>query len=106
MRRDGETGARVVGSLKVSDSTESREQILEKVARWANKKGRLSPGDVSEMPDGADFSAEDLEWLYSSLQRMGVEVSTEAEDDEDKSRAEEFLDNLAAPLSHGTTAPV
>jgi len=106
MRRDGETGARVVGSLKVSDSTESREQILEKVAGWANKKGRLSPGDVSEMLDGADFSAEDLEWLYSSLQRMGVEVSTEDENDEDYSREEEFLGNLEVSLGQGTTDPV
>src|SRR5660397_229840 len=106
MRRDGETGARVVGSLKVSDSTESREQILEKVAGWANKKGRLSPGDVSEMLDGADFSAEDLEWLYSSLQRMGVEVSTEDENDEDYSREEEFLGNLEVSVGQGTTDPV
>src|SRR5680860_1680047 len=106
MRRDGETGARVGGSWKVADSTESREQILEKVAGWANKKGRLSPGDVSEMLDGADFSAEDLEWLYSSLQRMGVEVSTEDENDEDYSREEEFLGNLEVSVGQGTTDPV
>lgn len=96
-----------MGSLKVSNNTGDREEILEKVVSQSRDREHLSPGDLSEMLDGLDLSARDLEWLYSSLQKMGVEISAVGEgEDADYSREEEFLGELDVSVDQGTTDPV
>lgn len=83
------------------------DEVLEEIIKHARKHGSLSLDEMGALVQDADLSPEDLEFVYSLLGEMGVEVGElEEEELEDFSEEEEFLELLDVTIDHTVDDPV
>ena len=83
------------------DDSELTADILQGVLEQAQTQGSLTIGDVSTLVLDADLSPAEVEFLYSLLGDLGVEVDEEqAEELEDFSQEEEFLASITLDGPH------
>ena len=88
------------------DSTIS-DNVLQEILEQARSRGSLSLDEMGALVQEADLTPEDLEFVYSLLLEMGVEVGDiEEEDLEDFSEEEEFLGLLDVTIDHTVDDPV
>jgi RNA polymerase primary sigma factor len=89
-----------------SDS-ELTAEVLQGVLEQAQTQGSLTIDDVSGLVQDADLAPDEVEFLYSLLGDLGVEVEEEqAEEPEDFSEEEEFLSLLDVTIDHTVDDPV
>ena len=91
----------------VEHDSELSAEVLQGVLDQARGRSSLGVDEVTAMVQDADLSPEELEFLYSLLNDMGVEV-TEGEEDElaDYAEEEEFLSYLDVTIDHTADDPV
>jgi RNA polymerase primary sigma factor len=91
----------MVGESSISD------EVLQDILEQARTHGSLSLDEMGALVQDADLSPEELEFVYSLLGEMGVEVGDlEVEDLEDFSEEEEFLGLLDVTIDHTVDDPV
>ena len=91
----------MVGDTGISD------EVLQDILDQARAHGSLSLEEMGALVQNADLSPEELEFVYSLLGEMGVEVGEIAEEDlEDFSQEEEFLELLDVTIDHTVDDPV
>jgi RNA polymerase primary sigma factor len=91
----------VAGDSGISDN------VLQDILEQARSRGSLSLDEMGALVQDADLTPEDLEFVYSLLLEMGVEVGDiEEEDLEDFSEEEEFLGLLDVTIDHTVDDPV
>jgi RNA polymerase primary sigma factor len=91
----------MVGSSGMTDD------VLQEILEQARSRGSLSLDEMGALVQDADLTPEDLEFVYSLLLEMGVEVGDlEEEDLEDFSQEEEFLGLLDVTIDHTVDDPV
>jgi RNA polymerase primary sigma factor len=85
-----------------------KSEVLEDILDRAREQGSLSPKELGAIVHNADLSPEDLDFVYSLLGEMGIEVGEEAEEEEleDFSEEEEFLELLDVTIDHTVDDPV
>ncbi|NLE11366.1 MAG: RNA polymerase sigma factor RpoD [Actinobacteria bacterium] len=89
------------------EEIELAAEVLEGALRQAREQGTLTLDEVSSLVQDADLSPEAVEFVYSLLGDMGVEVvEDEAEDFEDFGEEEEFLSCLDVTIDHTVDDPV
>jgi len=82
-------------------------EVLQGAIERAKEQGRLKLEEVNALIHEADLSPDDVEFIYSLLGDMGVEVvDEESEDLEDLSEGEEFLSLLDVTIDHTVDDPV
>jgi len=83
------------------------DEVLQDILEQARGHGSLSLDEMGALVQNADLSPEDLEFVYSLLGEMGVEVGeVEEEDLADFSEEEEFLELLDVTIDHTVDDPV
>ena len=83
------------------------DEVLHDILEQARTHGSLSLDQMGALVQNADLSADDLEFVYSLLGEMGVEVGElEEQDLEDFSEEEEFLELLDVTIDHTVDDPV
>jgi RNA polymerase primary sigma factor len=83
------------------------DDVLQEILEQARSRGSLSLDEMGALVQDADLTPEDLEFVYSLLLEMGVEVGDlEEEDLEDFSQEEEFLGLLDVTIDHTVDDPV
>jgi RNA polymerase primary sigma factor len=83
------------------------DEVLHDILEQARALGSLSLDQMGALVQDADLSPEELEFVYSLLGEMGVEVGdVEVEDLEDFSEEEEFLELLDVTIDHTVDDPV
>jgi RNA polymerase primary sigma factor len=83
------------------------DEVLNEIIERARLSGSLSLNEMGALAQDADLTPEDLEFVYSLLGEMGVEVGDlEEEDLEDFSEEEEFLELLDVTIDHTVDDPV
>jgi RNA polymerase primary sigma factor len=83
------------------------DEVLQDILEQARARGSLTLGEVGALIQDADLSPDELEFIYSLLMEMGVEIIDEqAEDLEDFSQEEEFLGLLDVTIDHTVDDPV
>jgi RNA polymerase primary sigma factor len=91
----------------VPDENELTHDLLQEVLDRGRSSGSLTVDEIGSLVRHADLSPDDLEFLYSLLFDMGVEVVDErAEEFADFSEEEEFLDHLDVTIDHSVDDPV
>jgi RNA polymerase primary sigma factor len=87
--------------------SELTAEVLQGVLEQAQIQGSLTIDDVSGLVQDADLAPDEVEFLYSLLGDLGVEVEEEqAEELEDFSEEEEFLTLLDVTIDHTVDDPV
>ena len=82
-------------------------EVLQGALEQARERGSLTLDEVTGMVQDADLSPDEVEFLYSLLGDMGVEVGEEqAEELEDFAAEEEFLTYLDVTIDHTVDDPV
>jgi RNA polymerase primary sigma factor len=90
-----------------SGESELTAEVLQGVLEQARTRGSLTLDEVGALVQDADLSADEVEFLYSLLVDMGVEVVDEqAEELVDFSAEEEFLSYLDVTIDHTVDDPV
>jgi RNA polymerase primary sigma factor len=83
------------------------DDVLQDILEQARAHGSLSLDEMGALVQDADLSPEELEFVYSLLGEMGVEVGElEEEDLGDFSEEEEFLELLDVTIDHTVDDPV
>ena len=83
------------------------DDVLQEILDAARLQGSMSPDDIGAMAGDADLSPEELDFIYSLLGEMGVEVGdSDEEESEDFSEEEEFLGLLDVTIDHNVDDPV
>ena len=83
------------------------EDVLHDIIDQARAQGTLSLNEMGAIVKDADLTPEDLEFVYSLLGEMGVEIGEAAEEElEDFSEEEEFLELLDVTVDHSVDDPV
>jgi RNA polymerase primary sigma factor len=83
------------------------DEVLNEIIERARSTGSLSLQEMGALVQDSDLTPEDLEFVYSLLGEMGVEVGDlEEEDLEDFSEEEEFLELLDVTIDHTVDDPV
>ncbi len=83
------------------------DEVLQEILEHAKAQGSLSLDEMGALVQEADLTPEDLEFVYSLLGEMGVEVGELGEEDlEDFSEEEEFLELLDVTIDHTVDDPV
>jgi RNA polymerase primary sigma factor len=83
------------------------DEVLQDILDQARAQGSLSLDQMGALVQDADLSPEDLEFVYSLLGEMGVEVGEiEEEELEDFSEEVEFLGLLDVTIDHTVDDPV
>jgi RNA polymerase primary sigma factor len=91
----------------VPDESELTHDLLQQVLDRGRSRGSLTVDEIGSLVRDADLSPDDLEFLYSLLFDMGVEVVDErAEEFADFSEEEEFLGYLDVTIDHSVDDPV
>ncbi len=89
------------------EETELTAEVLQGVLERAREQGSLTVDEVGAIVQESDLSAPEVEFLYSLLNDMGVEVvEGEAEELDDFSEEEEFLGLLDVTIDHTLDDPV
>ena len=89
------------------DGSDINEDVLHDIIDRARAQGSLSLDEMGAIVQDADLSPEDLEFVYSLLGEMGVEIGeVEEEELEDFSEEEEFLELLDVAIDHTVDDPV
>ena len=89
------------------DESELTRDVLQEVLDRGRARGSLTVDEIGALVQDADLSPDDLEFLYSLLFDMGVEVVDErAEELGDFSEEEEFLGFLDVTIDHSVDDPV
>ncbi len=89
------------------DEKELTHDLLQQVLDRGRSSGSLTVDEIGSLVRDADLSPDDLEFLYSLLFDMGVEVVDErAEEFADFSEEEEFLGYLDVTIDHSVDDPV
>ncbi len=89
------------------DDSALTADVLQGVLEQAQTQGSLTIDDVSGLVQDADLAPDEVEFLYSLLGDLGVEVEEEqAEEQEDFSEEEEFLGLLDVTIDHTVDDPV
>ena len=92
---------------EMADETELTADVLQEVLDLARARGSLSLDEVGALVQDVDLSPEEMEFLYSLLVDMGVEVINErAEELGDFTEEEEFLGHLDVTIDHTVDDPV
>jgi RNA polymerase primary sigma factor len=90
-----------------SGDSELTAEVLQGVLEQAQTQGSLTIDDVSGLVQDADLAPDEVEFLYSLLGDLGVELEEEqAEELEDFSEEEEFLSLLDVTVDHTVDDPV
>ncbi len=83
------------------------DEVLQEVLRQARLRGSLTLSELGGLIEDADLAPDDLEFIYSLLSEMGVEIVDErAEDLDDFSEEEEFLEQLDVTIDPTVDDPV
>jgi RNA polymerase primary sigma factor len=91
----------------LQDESEVTHDVLQEVLDQGRSRGSLTVDEIGGLVQDADLSPDDLEFLYSLLFDMGVEVVDErAEELGDFSEEEEFLGLLDVSIDHSVDDPV
>jgi RNA polymerase primary sigma factor len=91
----------------VAEDSNISDNVLQEILEQARSRGSLSLDEMGALVQDADLTPEDLEFVYSLLLEMGVEVGDiEEEDLEDFSEEEEFLGLLDVTIDHTVDDPV
>jgi len=91
----------------VPDESELSHDLLQEVLDRGRARGSLTVDEIGALIQDADLSPDDVEFLYSLLFDMGVEVVDErAEEFPDFSEEEEFLGSLDVTIDHSVDDPV
>ena len=91
----------------MQDESEVTHDVLQEVLDQGRSRGSLTVDEIGGLVQDADLSPDDLEFLYSLLFDMGVEVVDErAEALGDFSEEEEFLGLLDVSIDHSVDDPV
>ncbi len=91
----------------MQDESEVTHDVLQQVLDQGRSRGSLTVDEIGGLVQDADLSPDDLEFLYSLLFDMGVEVVDErAEALGDFSEEEEFLGLLDVSIDHSVDDPV
>jgi DNA repair ATPase RecN len=105
--------ASVKASLTNLDPEEGRSYFVDGVSdratdilEQARAHQSLSLDEMGALVQDADLSPEELEFVYSLLGEMGVEVGEIEEDLEDFAEEEEFLELLDVTIDHTVDDPV
>jgi RNA polymerase primary sigma factor len=90
------------------EETEITAQVFQGVLERARAQGSLTLDEVTAVVQEAELSPDEVEFLYSLLMDMGVEVVDEQEEEElgDFSEEEEFLNLLDVTIDHTADDPV
>ncbi|MFH0916249.1 MAG: sigma-70 family RNA polymerase sigma factor [bacterium] len=89
------------------EESELTAEVVQEVLDQGRARGSLTLDEVGALVKDADLSPDDLEFLYSMLLDLGVEVIDErAEDSGDFSEEEEFLGQLDVTIDHSVDDPV
>jgi len=89
------------------EESELTAEVLQGVLEQARARGSLTLDEVGAVAQEADLSPDEVEFLYSLLVDMGVEViEEEAEELSDFSEEEEFLNYLDVTIDHTVDDPV
>jgi RNA polymerase primary sigma factor len=89
------------------EESELTAEVLQGVLDKAKNHGSLTLDEMSTLVHEADLSADEVEFLYSLLVDMGVEVVDEqAEELGDFAEEEEFLSFLDVTIDHSVDDPV
>ena len=92
---------------EMADETELTADVLQEVLELARARGSLTLDEVGVLVQDADLSPEEMEFLYSMLVDMGVEVvDGRAEELGDFTEEEEFLLYLDVTIDHTVDDPV
>jgi RNA polymerase primary sigma factor len=87
--------------------SELTAEVVQEVLDQGRAQGSLTLDEVGALVQDADLSPDDLEFLYSMLVDLGVEVVDErAEELGDFSEEEEFLGFLDVTIDHSVDDPV
>ncbi len=91
----------------MQDENELTAEVVQEVLDQGRARGSLTLDEVGALVQDADLSPDDLEFLYSMLVDLGVEVVDErAEELGDFSEEEEFLGYLDVTIDHSVDDPV
>jgi RNA polymerase primary sigma factor len=89
------------------DERELTPEVIQEVLDRGRERGSLTLDEVGTLIRDADLSPDDVEFLYSMLVDIGVEVVDEgAEELGDFSEEEEFLGQLDVTIDHSVDDPV
>ncbi len=96
--------------IAADDSDGARDvtvEVLQGALERAKEQGSLTLDDVNALVHEADLPPDDVEFIYSLLGDLGVEVvEEEAEEPDDFSEQEEFLSLLDVTIDHTVDDPV
>jgi RNA polymerase primary sigma factor len=90
----------------VVGGSDINEDVLHDIIDRARAHGSLSLDEMGAIVADADLSPDDLEFVYSLLGEMGVEIGEVEEELEDFSEEEEFLELLDVTIDHTVDDPV
>jgi RNA polymerase primary sigma factor len=91
----------------MDDNQDLTNEVVQEVLDQGRARGALTVDEVGALVRDADLSPDDIEFLYSLLVDMGVEVIDErAEELDDFSEEEEFLGQLDVTIDHSVDDPV
>ncbi|NLO27579.1 MAG: RNA polymerase sigma factor RpoD [Actinobacteria bacterium] len=89
------------------EESELTAEILQGVLGRARTRGSLTLDEVGAVAQEADLSPDEVEFLYSLLMDMGIEIiEEETEESGDFSEEEEFLNHLDVTIDHTVNDPV
>ncbi len=91
----------------VDGDTELTAEVLQGVLEQARVRGSLTVDDVNSLVQEADLSPEEIEFLFSLLVDMGVQIAEEQEEEfEDFGEGEDFLSSLEVTIDKTVDDPV
>jgi RNA polymerase primary sigma factor len=91
----------------MQDENELTAEVLQEVLDQGRARGSLTVDEVGALVQEADLSPDDVEFLYSMLLDLGVEVIDDrVEEPGDFSEEEEFLGYLDVTIDHTVDDPV
>ena len=83
------------------------DEVLQEILNRARSQGSLTHAEIIAMAGDADPTPDELDFIYSLLGEMGVEVAeADEEESEDFSEEEEFLELLDVTIDHTVDDPV
>jgi RNA polymerase primary sigma factor len=83
------------------------DDVLQEILDKARLQGAMSHAEIGTIAGDADLSPEELDFIYSLLGEMGVEVGDADEEEvEDFSEGEGFLELLEVTIDHTVDDPV
>ncbi len=89
------------------DDGELTVEVLQGIVERAKRRGSLTVDEVAGLVQEADLAPDEVEFLYSLLTDMGVEVVDEQADElGDFAEEEEFLSYLDVTIDHTVDDPV